>query len=157
MRVKHHPRHTVHIEKWKWKDSKWLKNQIEPCCIQPLINPNYDFICIQVLSALINNLRCTYCMVWCSTINRKQHGDHFTLQHLHAVYYYRNACIHVHIYLFVVVHMHLSVGLTAMHIKHWAFRCHVYWSVYLPRWVISPRILIWNGSQFHSSVFSKIR
>ena len=38
------------------------------------------------------------------------------LQHLPALYNKRNYCIHVHMYLFVGVHMHLSIGLTAMHI-----------------------------------------
>jgi len=45
------------------------------------------------------------------------HGDLTALQHLPALYYKRNYCIHVHFYLFLQVHVHLSIGLTVMHIR----------------------------------------
>ena len=33
-----------------------------------------------------------------------------------SAYNKRNYCIQVHVYLFVGVHMHISIGLTVMHI-----------------------------------------
>ena len=50
-----------------------------------------------------------------------RHRDLSALQHLPALYNKRNYCIQVHVYLFVWVHVHLSVGLTVMHILNWAF------------------------------------
>ena len=49
-------------------------------------------------------------------INMKWHRDGFALQHLLALYNRRNYCIHVQVYLFVRVHVHLSIGLTIMHV-----------------------------------------
>ena len=46
----------------------------------------------------------------------KRHEDHSTLRHLPALYNKRNYCIHVHVYLFVALHVHLSIGLTVIHI-----------------------------------------
>ena len=45
-----------------------------------------------------------------------RHGYRSVLRHLLALYNKRNYCIHVQGYLFVLVHVHLSIGLTAMHI-----------------------------------------
>jgi len=50
------------------------------------------------------------------SINMTQQGDRFTHRHLPALYNKRNYCIQVCMYLFVQVHMHLSIGLTVMHI-----------------------------------------
>jgi len=50
------------------------------------------------------------------SIDMTLHGDLSALRHLSALNNKRNYCIQVHVYLFVQVHVHLSIGLTIMHI-----------------------------------------
>ena len=49
-------------------------------------------------------------------INMTRQGARFALRHLPTLNNKRNYCIHNHLYLFVGVHVHLSIGLTVMHI-----------------------------------------